>query len=114
MIDRSRFEEYSRFFDKELMAEIIDVFIREYPARIELLNKNLNDLDFPTLAENTHALKGAISNFMAPVPVTIAQKLEEMAKTKDTEHLSELLIELKSALDIMISELQIIRQEFIS
>ncbi len=109
MIDLSRFEQFSRHFDKELITEIIDVFIREYPARIDTLHKNIEELDFANLEENIHGFKGAISNFMAPEPVSLCRKLKDMARQRRSDGLEEIFLELKSATEILITELRALR-----
>ena len=115
MINHSGFHEFSKHFDKEFLVEIIDLFTREYPARIETLRKNVEDLDFNGLAENIHSLKGAIATFMAPYPVSLAQQLEDLAKQGEpAELIRKSFLELKSSTEILISELQVLRQEFLA
>jgi HPt (histidine-containing phosphotransfer) domain-containing protein len=114
MIDRVKFDEYCRFFDKEVIAGIIDLFIIEHPVRIENLRKNLEDKDYTAMAENLHSLKGSIATFMAPVPLDLTRKLEILAKAQSGEDLPELFRELVSVTERLILELREIRKEFIS
>jgi HPt (histidine-containing phosphotransfer) domain-containing protein len=114
MIDRSRFDQFSRHFDKELIVEIIDVFIREYPSRIESLRKNIDGMDFINLAENSHCFKGALSNFMAPDPIGLCRKLQELAEQERSEELEKTFLELKSTTAILILELEALRMEFLA
>jgi HPt (histidine-containing phosphotransfer) domain-containing protein len=111
MIDHSRFEQFQRHFDQELILEIIDVFIREYQTRMKTLFVNIEEKDFLNLAENSHAFKGAISNFMASGPVDLCAKLERMAQQEKSEELEKIFLELKSATEILIVELTELRKE---
>jgi len=112
MIDHEKFRQYTRYFDKEFVTELIDVFTREYPARFELLNKNIEELDFPALCEHAHSLKGAVANFMAPAPLALAKKLEEMAKAGESNGLRELFSDLVTDTEELILELQEIKSQY--
>ncbi len=89
MIDKEKFQENFKYFDKELIVEIIDMFINEHPDRMSLIKKNIEDLDMDALKFNAHSLKGVIANFMAETPKLHAQILEEKAKTNDHSDLEK-------------------------
>lgn len=63
MINEKLFHEKYTHFDKETVAEIIDIFIKEYQERIDKLNQNLESRNLEELLKNAHAFKGSISNF---------------------------------------------------
>jgi HPt (histidine-containing phosphotransfer) domain-containing protein len=110
MIDRVKFEENFRYFDKQMIAEVIELFINEQPLRFENLQKNIAEKDYEGLAFNLHSLKSVLSNFMAPVPFELAKSLEEMAKSSTEKGLPELFSELRIATQDMVRELDEIRK----
>lgn len=63
MINKERFRNQYSYFDKEIVREIIDIFIEEYDDRIEKINKCILEKDLETLKKTTHAFKGVIANF---------------------------------------------------
>ncbi len=113
MIDREKFIENFRSFDKEIVLEIIDIFINEYPERMKELKNNVNEEDFDSLRFNAHSMKGVVANFVADKPKTIAKQLEENGKNKIKDGNLDLLRDLKESLDIMIEELGELRKNYI-
>lgn len=89
VIDKEKFQENFKHFDKELITEIIDMFINEHPDRMSQIKKNIEDLDMKALVFSAHSFKGVIANFMAEIPKTHAKILEEKAKLNDTSGLIE-------------------------
>ena len=41
MIDKLRFQENFKFFDNEIIVEVIDMFITEFPERMKEIRKTL-------------------------------------------------------------------------
>ena len=89
VINKEKFQENFKHFDKELIVEIIDMFINEHPDRMTQIKKNIEELDMETLKFNAHSLKGVIANFMAELPKLHAKTLEEKAKLDDHNGLDE-------------------------
>lgn len=89
VIDKEKFQENFKYFDKELIVEIIDMFINEHPDRMIQIKKNIEELDMETLKFNAHSFKGVIANFMAELPKLHAKTLEEKAKLNDQNGLNE-------------------------
>ena len=105
-IDWDQFNENFQYYDKEIIVEIINLFIEEYDGRINKLQKNIDEKDFVNLAFNAHSFKSVISNYMSPKAYELACKLEDAAKTGSENEISvifpelmviskELLLELK-------------------
>lgn len=112
MIDREKFKENFKSFDKEIVLEIIEIFLDEYDTRMEQLNKNINENDLESLRFNAHSFKGVVANFLAEEPKNISRQLEENAKQGITEGNPELFEQLKVKTDEMIEELKEIRPEY--
>lgn len=89
VIDKEKFQENFKYFDKELIVEIIDMFINEHPDRMSQINKDIEDLNMDALTFNAHSFKGVIANFMAELPKLHAKIIEEKAKLNNSSGLSE-------------------------
>jgi HPt (histidine-containing phosphotransfer) domain-containing protein len=63
MIDRVSFKERFGYFDKEIVVEIIDIFIDEYDDRIIKITRVIKDQNLDELKKTVHAFKGVIANF---------------------------------------------------
>lgn len=114
MIDRAKFNENFQYFDNEIVVEIIDIFISEYDDRFRNLKKNIDEKDFTQLKFNAHSLKGVIANFMDPVSIEQSRMLDEMAKNKTEDGLSELFNHLEKSASNLLQELKTIKKELTS
>jgi len=111
MIDRAKMNENFQYFDKEIVVEIIDIFLSEFENRFENLRKNVAEKDFLQLKFNAHSLKGVIANFMDPVTIEYSRRLDEMAKNKEEAGLQELFENLHHASQNLLDELLGIKKE---
>ncbi len=114
MIDRAKFNENFQYFDKEIIVEIIDIFISEYDERYAKLRKNVEERDFASLKFNAHSLKGVIANFMDPVTIDQSRILDEMSRDKIETGLTELFIDLEKNSERLLEELKTIKRELTS
>ena len=114
MIDREKFNENFSFLDKEVVVEIIDIFLDEYDKRFTDLKKNIDDQDFDGLKFNSHSLKGVLAHFMDPVTIELSKSLDEKAKLEDNTGLKELYAELKKNSESLVEELQKLKSELTS
>ncbi len=104
-IDWKEFNDYFKYFDKEITIEVINIYINEYDERIRTLEKNIEEKDFVNLAFNAHSLKSVISNYMAPSVYSLSQSLVDLAKKDDIQHIPETFEELKKASKELLYEL---------
>jgi HPt (histidine-containing phosphotransfer) domain-containing protein len=114
MIDRQKFDNTFLQFDKETVVEIIDIFLSEHDERFAKLRKNVAERDFDQLKFTAHNLKGVIANFMDPVTINLATKLDEMTRNHTEVGIDQVFEELESNTILLIEEMKKIRQEFIS
>ena len=114
MIDREKFNANFQYFDKDIIVEIIDIFISEYDERFQKLRKNIEDKDFVQLKFNAHSLKGVIANFMDPVTIEESRQLDEMAKNKQESGLAEFYNHLEKNAARLLEELKTIKKELTS
>jgi len=111
-IDKERFKENFGYFDKEVVLEIINMYLEEYPQRIEVIKKNIDEKDFENLKFNAHSLKGVISNFVAEDARLAAKQLEDKGAAKDPESLDELFEDLKEKAGEVYNDLQEIKKDY--
>ena len=112
IIEKKRFQENFQYFDKEVVSDIINIFIEEYPARLLTIRKNIDQKDFDQLRFNAHSLKGVVANFIAPEVQGIARTMEMKGTNKDMEDLDKLYSELKEKTDTMVEELAELRKDY--
>ncbi len=112
MIDKKQFSENFQYFDNEVVTEIINIFIDEYPERMETLRKNIDEKDFEQLKFNAHSLKGVVANFVAPEVQELARQLEMKGANKDLTDVESLFNELKEKSALVVEELKELKKDF--
>lgn len=112
MIDSEKFKENFVYLDKEVVIEIIDIFLSEYEERLVNIQKNISEKDFAGLKFNAHSLKGVIANFMDPSTIELSRALDEKAKQEEVEGLQELYENLKKETEILVSDLEKLKADF--
>lgn len=113
MIDKEQFKENFQPFDKEIVLEIIDIFIQEFPERMDEIEKNVNENDFDSLRFNAHSLKGVVANFIAPEPKNLAKELEDRGKEKVSEGNIQMFQDMKDKTGQLVEELKEIRKDYL-
>ncbi len=63
MINEESFRNHFSHFDKDIVVEIIDIFIEEYDDRMEKISGFIAKHDLEALRKAAHAFKGVIGNF---------------------------------------------------
>lgn len=112
MIDKKQFLENFQYFDNEIVLEIINIFIDEYPERMESLRKNIAEKDFDQLKFNAHSLKGVVANFVAPEVQELARQLEIKGANKELANVEVLFNELKEKTGLVTEELKMLKDNF--
>jgi HPt (histidine-containing phosphotransfer) domain-containing protein len=67
----------------QLFAELVRLFLGDYPARMRAMRRAINTGDGEALREAAHALKGAAANFAAAPVVEAARRLEYQGTNGD-------------------------------
>lgn len=109
IINKEQFQENFKFFDKEIIVEIIDLFINEFDDRMKSIKDSIDNSDMEALKFSAHSLKGVISNFVAEEPRELAKKLEDKADNKDESDLVEIYHNLYASTAQLVDELKDIR-----
>ena len=112
MIDKTIFAANYEIFDKEIVKEIIEIYIQEYPERMEKLAKNIQEKDMDSLYKNAHSMKGVTANFFDKDTEEIARILEKKGKEEDATGLDELYEQLKETSTKLIDELKELAKEY--
>ena len=64
--------------DIELLGELIEIFMEDYPSLIAQIEEAIQKNDSQALRKSAHALKGSVANFCAPEAVELSRQLEVM------------------------------------
>lgn len=112
MIDKATFTANYEIFDKEIVKEIIEIYIQEYPDRITNLQKNIEEKDLESLYKNAHSLKGVTANFFDKDTEDIARQLETKGKEGDDSGIEDLFENLKTTSEKLVAELKELIKEY--
>jgi HPt (histidine-containing phosphotransfer) domain-containing protein len=88
-------------FDKDLLVEIIDLFLAERPTQIAEMHATLSCSDFNRLSRVAHTLKGSLGSLHAGQARMHAQELESAAKAADAQVCRFYLAVLEQDLDAL-------------
>jgi HPt (histidine-containing phosphotransfer) domain-containing protein len=113
MIDYIKLEENFRYYSKEVVIKIIDLYLDGYNERIETIHRNLKENDLEKLKFNAHSLKGVISTFMDNDAFALAGELEARAINMEIENLEELFVKLQMAAMQLFLELTVYKEKLI-
>jgi signal transduction histidine kinase/DNA-binding response OmpR family regulator len=84
--------------DAELLREIIELFLADYPERLLELHEALTHQDCPALARAAHRLKGALGNISANHALAAVRRVETAARAGDVHAATEALARLEDEL----------------
>ena len=80
----------------EFLREIVGIFLDDTPQRIAELDHSLAAGDVPTFTRAAHSIKGSSSNLGATGLRTVAEELEERARTEGIGNVRELVAQVKA------------------
>lgn len=112
MIDKAIFASNYEIFDKEIVCEIIDIYITEYPDRMAKLEEVINLGDLDLIYKTAHSLKGVTANFFDKESEEIARIIEEKGRAGDGAGLQNLFVKLKASTDKLIIDLAELQKEY--
>ncbi len=113
LINDQSFNESFSYFDKEIVVEIIDIFLNEYEDRLSTIKKSIDDVDFQNLKFQAHSLKGVVANFSAPKVQELAKILENKGADSINENLNEDFEELDKLVRTMVEEISVLRENYV-
>ena len=84
--------------DRELLAELVDIFVQDCPARLEELRESIAAGDARRAHRVAHGLKGSVTGFGAESARNLAQQIELMAKDGNLAEAADALSALEKEL----------------
>jgi two-component system, sensor histidine kinase and response regulator len=100
-------------YDRELMVEIIDLFLTERRSQVAELQAALNSADFNRVSRVAHTLKGSLGSLHAALARSHAQELELAAKSTDAQVCRFCLAVLEQDLDTLEPQLIALRNSVV-
>lgn len=92
--------------DHQLLTELAECYLEDYPALLAELSKALSAADFATAARAAHNLKGLASNFDAVNTPRLAANCQQLAHDQNTAELANLLPLLERSTHQLASQLE--------
>lgn len=92
--------------DTELLKEIADIFLTDYPQALTELRNAIETSNAPLLERAAHGLKGSVANFGASAAVDAALRLEKMGFTRNLSGAAHEIAVLDEALNNLHGELK--------
>ena len=83
--------------DRELLLELFDIFIEDYPGKLGAIKQATAKKDFEALRDAAHSMKGASGNLSAKKLYAHFLKVEQLAKTNNMDGMESLLAEIERA-----------------
>jgi HPt (histidine-containing phosphotransfer) domain-containing protein len=88
-------------FDRDLMVEIIDLFLSEAPQQVIDMREAMAAGELERVGRLAHTIKGSFSTLHAGVARTHAQELEIAAKQRESVRCRELVSALEYDLEVL-------------
>src|SRR5581483_3000838 len=100
-------------YDRDLLVEIIDLFMTERRSQVAEMQAALASADFTRLARVAHTIKGSLGSLHAALARAHAQDLEGAAKAADAQVCRFCLTVLEQDLETLEPELIALRNAFV-
>jgi two-component system sensor histidine kinase/response regulator len=85
--------------DRQLLREVVNLFIEDYPRRLAELRTALARGDAQTAHRAAHSLKGSVGNFAANAAVEAAARVETLSRDGNLHHALAACPELEKQID---------------
>lgn len=112
MIDKEIFNSNYEIFDKEIVSEIITIYIDEYPDRMVKLHDVIKSGNLDQVYKIAHSLKGVTANFFDKESEELARTIEEKGRSGDGSGLEDLFVKLKASTDKLVIDLAELKKEY--
>ncbi len=90
-VDTERLSVLLRTGGRELVSELIDIYLDEMPGRLDQLREAVEAEDVETVRTVAHKIKGSSSNLGLPEVALAGATLEDVGKNENMEHVDGLL-----------------------
>lgn len=98
--------------DKELLIELIEIFLEDCPGKIKGLREAARSNNRQQVADIAHSLKGSSGNLAAKRIATLFLQIEQKGKNDDMTNIPQILDEIEGHLKDLKSYLEHLREEF--
>ncbi len=85
--------------DKELLLELLDIFMDDFQQKRKLLDTAISSNDFEEVKNISHSIKGASGNISAKSLRMLFLRLEDMGGNSDLSGAQDLLIDVDKSFD---------------
>jgi two-component system sensor histidine kinase/response regulator len=87
--------------DRELLAELVTLFLEDYPRQLDKLDDALSQNKAHQLELLAHSLKSALANLSAKRAADAARQLETVARSGDLHSATQAIRHLQDELDTL-------------
>ncbi|HEV2617193.1 MAG TPA: response regulator [Candidatus Acidoferrales bacterium] len=95
--------------DRELLAEIVQLFESGLPAILQGLRESIARGDAPEIARIAHTLRGSVGNFGRRGAYRAVEQMEKLAKEGDIAETAKALVAVESELESLLAALESFR-----
>jgi HPt (histidine-containing phosphotransfer) domain-containing protein len=92
--------------DKELLGELVTIFLDEYQNNLSDIRKSLNEGDALLLKRAAHTLKGSLRIFKSVRAQELSHQLEQMGANESMDGAEPVLAELQEQMKLVRAELE--------
>jgi len=97
--------------DVEFLAELTEIFRKDYPRQLRAARKAVEDRDRDALRQAGHALRGALANLAASDLAALAGDIESIADSGDPSAAGLLVDQIEQGIQIVLRSLESLCQE---
>jgi two-component system sensor histidine kinase/response regulator len=97
--------------DLDFLAELTEIFRKEYPRQLSAARKAIEDRDRDALRQAGHALRGALANLAASDLAALAGEIESVADSGDLSATGVLVDQLEQDIKTVLRSLESLCQE---
>ncbi|MBF0483187.1 MAG: Hpt domain-containing protein [Candidatus Omnitrophica bacterium] len=98
--------------DKELMLELFDIFMEDYPGKRKQLEEAIAEKNFETIRGVAHSVKGASGNISAKLVREVCMSLENKGKNNIIDGADKDLAVLDVEYAKMVERVKELKQEY--
>jgi len=100
IIDWERLDELAKMGgDSDLVAQLIDMYLKEYETVLDALQRSIASADVPALLATVHKLKGSSMNLGVSMVADICKQIESAGKASDIKRMDELVKQIENKAD---------------
>mgnify|MGYP004003514529 CR=1 FL=1 len=106
LIDNEAFENHFKGLPKDIVGQMVQIFIEDYPAQLEGIETAINEQNAKGLKDSAHSFKGMLRSIYSTPLADIAQKLETLGLENKFEEAQKEYRELKDLIPEVIEILK--------